>query len=135
MPHRPAGAQQTQSQPPTVPKRSQRQRKQTPRHRGEHEALQATILVVQEVKCGEHELGRGTNDDDPQFRQETEFGQETLVHCNALELFDYGNVRPLSPSLSPSPRSPSLAQLSLQHIVEDDVSGGGIAPVGAVYRG
>ena len=29
------------------------------------------------------------------------------MQYDALELFDYGNVRPLSPSLSPSPRSPS----------------------------
>ena len=57
------------------------------------------------------------------------------MQYDALELFDYGNVRPLSPSLSPSPRSPSLAPLSLQRIVEDDVSGGGNAPMGAVYRG
>ena len=57
------------------------------------------------------------------------------MQYDALELFDYGNVRPLSPSLSPSPRSPSPAPLSLQRIVEDDVSGGGNAPVGAVYRG
>ena len=44
-------------------------------------------------------------------------------------------MRPLSPSLSPSPRSPSLVPLSLQRIVEDDVSSGGNVPVGAVYRG
>ena len=44
-------------------------------------------------------------------------------------------MRPLSPSLSPSPKSPSLAPFYLQRIVEDDVSGGGNAPVGAVYRG
>ena len=88
------------------------------------------IPVVQEVTCGEHGLGRGSKDDDLQFGQETEFGQETQVQYDALELFDYGNVRPLSPS----PRSPSLAPLSLQRIVEDDVSGGGNAPVGAVYR-
>ena len=85
--------------------------------------------MVQEVTCGEHGLGRGSKDDDP------EFGQETQVQYDALELFDYGNMRPLSPSLSPSPRSPSPAPLSLQRIVEDDVSGGGNAPVGAVYRG
>ena len=81
------------------------------------------------MTCGEHGLGRGSKDDDP------EFGQETQVQYNALELFDYGNVRPLSPSLSPSPRSPSPAPLSLQRIVEDDVFGGGNAPVGAMYRG
>ena len=57
------------------------------------------------------------------------------MQYDALELFDYGNVRPLSPSLSPSHRSPSPALLSLQRIVEDDVSGGSNAPVGAVYRG
>ena len=53
------------------------------------------------------------------------------MQYDALELFDYGNVRPLSPS----PRSPSLGSLSLQRIVEDDVYGGGNAPVGVVYRG
>ena len=57
------------------------------------------------------------------------------MQYDALELFDYGNVRPLSPSLSPSPRSPSPAPLSLQRIVEDDVSGGGNAPMGVVCRG
>ena len=91
--------------------------------------------MVQEVTCGEHGLGRGSKDDDPEFGQETEFGQKTQMQYDALELFDYGNVRPLSPSLSPSPRSPSPAPLSLQRIVEDDVSGGGNAPVGVVYRG
>ena len=85
--------------------------------------------MVQEVTCGEHGLGRGSKDDDPQF------GQKTQVQCDALELFDYGNVRPLSPSLSPSPRSPSPAPLSLRCIVEDDVPGGGNAPVGAMNRG
>ena len=53
------------------------------------------------------------------------------MQYDVLELFDYGNVRPLSPS----PRSPSLALLSLQRIVEDDVFGGGNAPVGVVHRG
>ena len=89
-----------------------------PRGRGEHKALQAMILVVQEMTCGEHGLGRGSKDDDPQFGQETEFGKETQVQYNALELFDYRNVCPISPSLSPSPRSPSPALLSLQRIVE-----------------
>ena len=61
---------------------------------------QATIPVVQEVTCGEHELGRGSKDDDLEFGQETEFGQErefgqeTQMQYDALELFDYGNVRP-----------------------------------------
>ena len=91
--------------------------------------------MVQEVTCGEHGLDRGSKDDDPQFGQEMEFGQETQVQYDALELFDYGNVRPFSLSLSPSPRSPSAAPLSLQRIVEDDVSSGGNAHVGAVYRG
>ena len=91
--------------------------------------------MVHEVICGEHGLDRGSKDDDPQFGQEMKFGQETQMQYYALELFDYGNVRPLSPSLSPSPRSPSPALLSLQCIVEDDVSGGGNAPVGAMYRG
>ena len=89
---------------------------------------QAMIPVVQEVTCGEHGLGKASKDDDP------EFGQETQVQYDALELFDYGNERPLSPSLSPSPRSPSLGLFSLQRIVEDDVCGGSNAPVGAMYR-
>ena len=93
------------------------------------------IPVVQEVTCGEHGLGRGSKDDDPEFGQEMEVGHKRQVQYDALELFDYGNVRPLSPSLSLSPRRPSLAPLSLQRIVEDDVSGGGNAPVGAMYRG
>ena len=87
------------------------------------------------MTCGEHGLGRGSKDDDLEFGQETEFRQETQVQYDALELFDYGNVCPRSPSLSPSPRSPSPAPLSLQCIVEDDVSDGGNAPVGAMYRG
>ena len=58
-----------------------------------------------------------------------------LVQYDALELVDYGNVCPVSPSLSPSPRSPSPAPISLQRIVEDDVSSGGNALVGVVYRG
>ena len=81
------------------------------------------------MTCGEHGLGRGSKDDDP------EFGQETQMQYNTLELFDYGNVCHLSLSLSPSPRSPSPAPLSLQRIVEDDVSGGGNALAGAMYRG
>ena len=74
---------------------------------------QAIILVVQEVKCGEHGLGKGSTDDDLEFGQETEFGQDTQVQYDALEQFEYGNVHPLSHSLSPSPRSPSPAPLSL----------------------
>ena len=42
---------------------------------------------------------------------------------------------PSRPPLSPSPRSPSPAPLSLQRIVEDDVFGGGNAPMETVYRG
>ena len=57
------------------------------------------------------------------------------MQYDALELFDYVKVRPLSPSLSPSPGSPSPAPLILQCIVEDDVSDGGNALVGAMYRG
>ena len=45
-----------------------------------------------------------------------------------------GTCAPSCPP-SPSPRSPSPAPLSLQRIVEDDVSGGGNALVGVVYRG
>ena len=41
--------------------------KQAPQGRGEHEAQHATIPVVQEVTCGEHGLGKGSKDDDPEF--------------------------------------------------------------------
>ena len=68
------GEGETHSQPPAIPKRARRLQKQAPRGRGQHEARQATIPVVQEVTCGEHGLGRGSKDDDPEFGQEMEFG-------------------------------------------------------------
>ena len=40
------------------------------------------------MTCGEHGLCRGSKDDDPEFGQEMEFGQETQMQYNALELFD-----------------------------------------------
>ena len=76
------------------------------------------------IISGEHELGRVNKDDG------VEFGQETQLQYDVLELFDNGDVRPLPPS----PRSPP-APLSLQRVVQDDVSSGGNAPVGALYRG
>ena len=62
---------------------------------------QEMIPVVQEVTYGEHGLGKGSKDDDPQFGQKTEFGQETQVQYAALERFDYGNVRPYRPTSRP----------------------------------
>ena len=74
---------------------------------------------------GEHGHGKGSKDDD------TKFGQETQLQYDAFDLFDYGDA----PPLSPWPSSPLEAPAPLQHNVEDDVSDGGNAIVGAVYKG
>ena len=47
-----------------------------------------------------------------------EFGQQTQLQYDALGLFDYGDV----PPLSSSPTSARQASASLRHNVEDDVS-------------
>ena len=83
------------------------------------------IAVVQKVTGEEHEWCKGNKDDD------TEFGQETQLQYDAFDLFDYGDAAPLSPC----PSSPLEAPTTLQCNVEDDVSDGGNAPVGVVYRG
>ena len=46
-----------------------------------------------------------------------------------------GTCAPSRPPSRPLLGAPPQAPLSLQRIVEDDVSGGGNAPVGVVYRG
>ena len=74
---------------------------------------------------GEHGRGRGSKYDD------TEFGQETQLQYDAFNLFDYGDA----PLLPPCPSSPLDATAPLQCNVEDDVSYGDNALVGAMYRG
>ena len=69
-------------------------------------------VVFEEVTGGEQGLGTGNKVDD------TEFGQQTQLQYDALDLFDYGDARPLSPS----PTSMRQASASLQHNVEDDAS-------------
>ena len=61
-----------------------------------------------------------------------EFGQETQLQYNAFNLFDYGDA---PPPLSSSPTSPCQAFAALQRNVEDDVSNGRNAPMGAMHRG
>ena len=80
--------------------------------------------AFEEVTSGEQGLGTGSKVDD------TEFGQQTQLQYDALDLFDYGDA----PPLSPSPTSARQASASLQHNVEDDVSDGGNAAGGPVSR-
>ena len=77
----------------------------------------AMIAAFEEVTGGEQGLGTGSKVDD------AEFGPQTQVQYDALDLFDYGDA----PPLSPSPTSVRQASASLQHNVEDDVSDGGNA--------
>ena len=79
---------------------------------------------VEEVTGGEQGRGTASKVDG------TEFGQQTQLQYNALDLFDYGDA----PPLSPSPTSAHQASASLQHNVEDDVSDGGNAVEGPVSR-
>ena len=81
-------------------------------------------VAFKEVTGGEQGRGTGSKVDD------TEFGQQTQLQHDALDLFDYGDARPLSPS----PTSVRQASTSLQHNVEDDVSDGGNAVGGLVSR-
>ena len=78
----------------------------------------------EEVASGEQGWGMGSKVDD------TEFGQQTQLQYDALDLFDYGDA----PPLSPSPTSVHQASTSLQHNVEDDVSDGGNATGGPVSK-
>ena len=70
--------------------------------------------------------GRGTGSK----VDDTEFGQQAQLQYNALDLFDYGNAAPLSPS----PTTALQASASLQHSIEDDISDGGNATGGPVSR-
>ena len=78
----------------------------------------------EEVTGGEQGWGTGSKVDD------TEFGQQTQLQYDALDLFDYGHA----PPLSPSPTTALQAFASLQHSIEDDVSDGGNATRGPVSR-
>ena len=118
------GGGDTQSQAPTVARRSQGQQEQPTRGRGGQKARRAMTAVFEEVTGGEQGLGTGSKVDD------TEFGQQTQLQYDALDLFDYGDA----PPLSPSPTSARQASASLQHNVEDDVSDGGNAAGGPVSR-
>ena len=118
------GGGDTQSQVPTVARRSQGQQEQPTRGRGGQKARRAMTVAFEDVAGGEQGLGTGSKVDD------TEFGQQTQLQYNALDLFDYGDMRPLSPS----PTSACQASASLQHNVEDDVSDGGNAAGGIVFR-
>ena len=80
--------------------------------------------AFEEVTGGEQGLGMGSKVDD------IEFGQQTQLQYNALDLFGYGDA----PPLSPSPTSTRRASASLQHNVEDDISDGGNAAGGPVAR-
>ena len=81
-------------------------------------------MAFEEVIGGEEGLDMGSKDDD------MEFGQQTQLQCDALDLFDYGDALPLSPS----PSSPRQAFATMQYNIEDNVSHGGNAAVGLVYR-
>ena len=72
-------------------------------------------VASEEVTGGEQGRGKGSKIDD------TEFGQQTQLQYDALDLFDYGDV----PPLSLSPASAHQASASLHCNVEDDVSDGG----------
>ena len=78
----------------------------------------------EEVTGGEQGRGMGSKVDD------TEFGQQMQWQYHALDLFDYGDP----PPLSPSPTTALQASASLQHSIEDDVSDGGNAIGGPVSR-
>ena len=118
------GGGDTQSQAPTVARRSQGQQEQPTRGRGGQKARRAMTVAFEKVIGGEQGLGMGSKVDD------TEFGQQTQLQYDALDLFDYGDA----PPLSPSPTSTRQASASLQHNVEDDVSNGGNAARGPVSR-
>ena len=107
-----------------IARRSRGQQEQPTRGRGGQKPRRAMTAVFEEVIGGEQGLGTGSKVDD------TEFGQQTQLQYDALDLFDYGEP----PPLSPSPTSARQASASLQHNVEDDVSDGGNAAGGPVFR-
>ena len=82
------------------------------------------IAEFEEVMGGEQGRGTGSKVDD------TEFGQQTQLQYDALDLFDYGDA----PPLSPSPPTALQAFASLQNSIEDDVSDGGNAIGGSVSK-
>ena len=81
-------------------------------------------IAFEEVTSGEKGWGTGSKVDD------IEFGQQTQLQYDALDLFNYGDA----PPLSPSPTSVRQASASLQHNVEDDVSDGGNVVGGPVSK-
>ena len=78
----------------------------------------------EDVTGGEQGRGMGSKVDD------TEFGQQTQLQYDALNLFDYGDA----PPLSPSPTTVLQASASLHHSIENDVSDGGNATGGPVSK-
>ena len=82
----------TQLQAPAAARRSQGQQKQPTRGRGRQKARRAMTATFEEVTGGEQGLGMGSKVDD------AEFGQQTQLQYDALDLFDYGDAPPLSPS-------------------------------------
>ena len=118
------GGGDTQLQVPAAARRSQGQQEQPTRGRGGQKARRAMTVTFEEVTGGEQGLGTGSKVDD------TEFGQQTQLQYDALDLFDYGDA----PPLSPSPTTALQASTSLQHSIEDDVSDGGNATGGPVSR-
>ena len=111
------GVGDTQSQAPIATRRSQGQQEQPTRGRGGQKARRAMTAAFEEVTGGEQGRGMSSKVDD------TEFGQQTQLQYDALDLFDYGDA----PPLSPSPTTALQASASLQHSIEDDVSDGGNA--------
>ena len=109
---------------PAAARRSQGQQERPTRGRGGLKARRAMTAEFEEVTCGEQGRGTGSKVDD------TEFGQQTQLQYDALDLFDYGDA----PPLSPSPTTTLQASASLQHSIEDDVSNGGNATGGPVSR-
>ena len=118
------GGGDTQLQAPAAARRSQGQQEQPTRGRGGQKVRRPMTATFEEVTGGEQGLGKGSKVDD------TEFGQQTQVQYDALDLFDYGDA----PPLSPSPTTALQAFASLQHSIEDDVSNGGNATGGPVSR-
>ena len=109
------GGGDTQLQAPTAARHSQGQQEQPTRGRGGQKARRAMTVTFEEVTGGEQGLGTGSKVDDIEFKQQMQ------LQYDALDLFDYGDA----PPLSPSPTSARQAFASLQHNVEDDISDGG----------
>ena len=78
------------------------------------------------MTSGEQGRDRDGKDDDDGV-----WTTNAAIVYDALDLFDYGDA----PPLSPSPTSPRQASAPLQCNVEDDDSDGGNVAVGPMYRG